>query len=139
MGWNTISEYSANALVTEANQKFYFVHSFYVETEEPEETILKTSYGVDFASGVAFKNIFGVQFHPEKSHKYGMSLLSKFDPSVLTKRIIPTSYQGGARKTTRFKNPVYIGDPCNTVRIFNEIAVDEILLLDIAKRKEKRA
>ena len=78
MGWNTISEYSANALVTEANQKFYFVHSFYVETEEPEETILKTSYGVDFASGVAFKNIFGVQFHPEKSHKYGMSLLSKF-------------------------------------------------------------
>ena len=78
MGWNKISECSKNALVTEADQKFYFVHSFYVETTDPNSTFLKTHYGVDFASGVVSKNIFGVQFHPEKSHKFGMSLLSKF-------------------------------------------------------------
>jgi len=56
------------------------------------------------------------------------------------KRIIPTLLlnDGSLVKTTRFKKPVHVGDPCNTVRIFNEIGVDEILLLDIGKRKQNK-
>ena len=59
---------------------------------------------------------------------------------MLKKRIIPTLLikDGSLIKTSRFKNPVYLGDPCNTVRIFNELAVDEILLLDIGKRVQKK-
>jgi glutamine amidotransferase len=49
-----------------------------VKCEEEKNIMLKTNYGMEFVSGVSKDNIFGVQFHPEKSHKYGMNLMKKF-------------------------------------------------------------
>ena len=78
MGWNTTYTRLINPLIEENEQKFYFVHSYYAETFKSELVFLKSNYGIEFASGVINRNIFGVQFHPEKSHKYGMLFLSKF-------------------------------------------------------------
>jgi len=80
MGWNTVNVINDNPLIKnrEEYNKFYFVHSYYVKTVNLEDTILETEYGIHFASGIKRENIMGVQFHPEKSHKYGMNLLRNF-------------------------------------------------------------
>jgi glutamine amidotransferase len=62
----------------DADSRFYFVHSYYLEPRDPENMFLEAHYGVDFAAGVVSGNIHGVQFHPEKSHRYGKNLLSAF-------------------------------------------------------------
>jgi glutamine amidotransferase len=80
MGWNTV-EYSAdNSLFRDfsGEARFYFVHSYYVKAEKNTEEIGRTSYFIEFSSAMQHDNIFGVQFHPEKSHKYGMQLISNF-------------------------------------------------------------
>ena len=80
MGWNLV-EKSTSSLITnnfEVESKFYFVHSYYVEVEKQENSILKTTYGLEFDSAIQHKNVYGAQFHPEKSHKYGMKLLENF-------------------------------------------------------------
>jgi glutamine amidotransferase len=58
--------------------KFYFAHSYYLETNDPDPGIATTFYGKEFVSVIEKGNILGVQFHPEKSHKYGMKLLRNF-------------------------------------------------------------
>lgn len=57
---------------------FYFVHSYYVEPEDREDVLAETDYGIRYASAVARGNIFGVQFHPEKSQRMGLKLLENF-------------------------------------------------------------
>jgi glutamine amidotransferase len=54
------------------------VHSYYVECNNTADILCTTNYGVEFVSGFQHNNIFGLQFHPEKSHKYGMELLANF-------------------------------------------------------------
>jgi glutamine amidotransferase len=80
MGWNvTIS--SQKSRLTEGLgeiSRFYFVHSYCVHVDNPDYCILTTKYGIEFASGIQKNNIFGVQFHPEKSHKFGMKILKNF-------------------------------------------------------------
>jgi len=61
-----------------ADTRFYFVHSYYMQPLDPEDVLLRAHYGIDFAAGVARGNIAGVQFHPEKSHRFGKQLLSAF-------------------------------------------------------------
>lgn len=80
MGWNTVDIIRENSIIEKNDfNKFYFVHSFFVELEdENKNAIGKTNYGMDFDSIVFKENIYGVQFHPEKSHKYGLKLLKKF-------------------------------------------------------------
>jgi glutamine amidotransferase len=78
MGWNDISNFTDNPLIRSEGQRFYFVHSYYVKPGNNEDSIMKTNYGVEFSSAVMSGNILGVQFHPEKSHRFGMSLLSNF-------------------------------------------------------------
>lgn len=80
MGWNLVQPSNSNVLIEAlpAEPRFYFVHSYYVQTLNPENSLLRTNYGDDFDSGIVSKNIYGVQFHPEKSHKFGMALFKQF-------------------------------------------------------------
>lgn len=80
MGWN-VAERTRQCALTDgldAEIRFYFVHSYCVYTDNPQDTVLRTSYGVDFASAVQSGNIMGAQFHPEKSHRFGMQFLRNF-------------------------------------------------------------
>lgn len=58
--------------------RFYFVHSYYMEAANPQDVLLTAHYGLDFAAAVCVENIIGVQFHPEKSHRFGKQLLERF-------------------------------------------------------------
>ena len=80
MGWNDVTFKKKSKLFesVELDQKFYFVHSYYIKTINNCDIIFKTNYGNEFVSGFEYKNIAGVQFHPEKSHKFGMKLLENF-------------------------------------------------------------
>jgi glutamine amidotransferase len=81
MGWQEVmpSE-SSNPLLSllEPAARFYFVHSYFMKPKNQEDILLKTSYGQDFVAAVAKDNIAGVQFHPEKSHRFGKQLLEGF-------------------------------------------------------------
>lgn len=82
MGWNVVRRTRPSPLTgwmeDEKETRFYFVHSYAVQTQRPENQILACHYGLDFAAGIASDNIFGAQFHPEKSHRFGMRMLSAF-------------------------------------------------------------
>jgi glutamine amidotransferase len=81
MGWNLVKKHGGSPLTEgfDENFRFYFVHSFYVKCENQENSILTTHYGIEFDSAIQKENIFGAQFHPEKSHKYGMKLFENFN------------------------------------------------------------
>jgi glutamine amidotransferase len=80
MGWNTVQFKKESNLRNEIrpNPRYYFVHSYFVECNKQEDVFCSTDYGKEFVSGFEHDNIFGLQFHPEKSHKYGMELLANF-------------------------------------------------------------
>ena len=79
MGWNNINLARENILFTDGMlPRFYFVHSYYVKAINPLDVLATTSHGIDFDSVVQHDNIFGAQFHPEKSHKFGMRFLENF-------------------------------------------------------------
>lgn len=80
MGWNDVQPAAENKLLAglENNAKFYFLHSYYFECKNKQEAIALTHYGKQFDSIVNSDNIYGVQCHPEKSHKYGILLLKNF-------------------------------------------------------------
>jgi glutamine amidotransferase len=80
MGWNTVTPRGLGSILTgsgNAECRYYFVHSYYAKTAE-ENVLATCHYGSEFACAIRKENIYGVQFHPEKSHKYGMNLLKKF-------------------------------------------------------------
>ena len=78
MGWNYAAALRDNPLVPPGRNRYYFVHSYYVTCNDQADVISTATYGFDFACGVNHGNIFGVQFHPEKSHRFGMALLESF-------------------------------------------------------------
>jgi len=80
MGWNTLDICQPHPLLSklEEGSRYYFVHSFYVESKEPDTVLATTDYGGPFHSVLARGNIMGAQFHPEKSHKFGMRILKNF-------------------------------------------------------------
>lgn len=80
MGWNTITLKKKHQLFDEMydESRFYFVHSYAIHCNDEADVLTTTHYGQDFVSSFAKQNIFGVQFHPEKSHKFGMKLLENF-------------------------------------------------------------
>jgi len=80
MGWNNITIKKENPLLAELsnNSYFYFLHSYYFEAHDNTNIVSTTKYGNDFASTVNHENIYGVQFHPEKSHESGIQLLKNF-------------------------------------------------------------
>lgn len=80
IGWHRVEKQRESPLLVGhlADDEYYFVHSYGVTTDNDKYSIGTTEYGSTFDSVVQKDNLFGVQFHPEKSHKYGMKILSNF-------------------------------------------------------------
>jgi len=80
MGWNTVRIVRDNSLFKNMGDepRFYFVHSYHLVCADPADVLTLTNYGYDFASSIRHGNIYGTQFHPEKSHRFGMTLLRNF-------------------------------------------------------------
>jgi len=80
MGWNYISPKKKSKNIFKKNKKnrFYFAHSYYVRCERNKDVLFSTEYGLEFHSGIIKNNLIGVQFHPEKSLKFGMEFLNYF-------------------------------------------------------------
>ena len=80
MGWNNISDIKKNKLFKNLDEEssFYFLHSFYFNAENEADVIAFTDYGISFPSAVNLENIYGVQFHPEKSSNQGLKLINSF-------------------------------------------------------------
>jgi imidazole glycerol-phosphate synthase subunit HisH len=80
MGWAEVRPVRPNPLIPddEGRQRFYHVHSFRAVCDDAETEIASATYGTPFTTAVRRDNIFGVQFHPEKSHRFGMALMRRF-------------------------------------------------------------
>ena len=79
MGWNYIKVIKKNPLIdTETKNRFYFVHSYYVKCFDENQSIATSNFGTDFTCMINKNNIYGAQFHPEKSLKFGMKFLKNF-------------------------------------------------------------
>jgi glutamine amidotransferase len=80
MGWNDVQPGAGQKLFAglESEARFYFLHSFYFRCQREEDVAASSLYGADFACAVHRDNIYGVQFHPEKSHHFGARLLKNF-------------------------------------------------------------
>lgn len=80
MGWNSVKK-SNECIISdgfENEMRFYFVHSYFVKVRDSQNSVLQCEYGLNFDAAINYRNIFGVQFHPEKSHKFGMQILKNF-------------------------------------------------------------
>lgn len=79
MGWNTVALARDNPLLDgEEEQRFYFVHSYHVVCRDPEDVLARTTHGYEFHAAFRRVHMFGVQFHPEKSHRFGRTLMQRF-------------------------------------------------------------
>lgn len=80
MGWNSVRIQNNCALTTDFydEMRFYFVHSFYVKADNPENKMLEATHGISFDAALVRDNIYGMQFHPEKSHKFGFKVFQSF-------------------------------------------------------------
>jgi len=80
MGWNLVRPVTKSLLTSNLPEqsRFYFVHSYYVRVDDPKYSLLSTDYGLTFDSAVQKENIYGAQFHPEKSHRFGMQIFKDF-------------------------------------------------------------
>ena len=156
--WNEVRASEGEFLFEGYNgvPRYYFMHSYYVCCREPSLSIGKTVHGYEFTSAVRSGNVMGVQFHPEKSHWFGMKFLENFvgnaktprgfrqtkthtiSKSIKRTRVIPSLLlkHQGFYKTEKFQNPIYLGDPINILKIFNDKRVDEICVLDIGATLE---
>ena len=80
MGWNDVFPVVKSPLFEglEKDALFYFLHSYYMECNNPDDVLAVTEYGDQFTCAAYQENIYGIQFHPENSHKYGETLLANF-------------------------------------------------------------
>ncbi|NLI76663.1 MAG: imidazole glycerol phosphate synthase subunit HisH [Candidatus Riflebacteria bacterium] len=80
MGWSTLTWKRVDSLANglEEESRFYFVHSYHLRVANPEVVVASGTYGIDFPAVIREGNILGVQFHPEKSHRFGFRLLANF-------------------------------------------------------------
>lgn len=80
MGWNDVQPNSGSPIFKgiELDARFYFLHSYFFDCEESAHVAAVAAYGFDFSCAVSNSNVFGVQFHPEKSHRFGTQMLKNF-------------------------------------------------------------
>ena len=80
VGWNNVNFLKKNSILinVENNSNYYFTHSYHLNCLHKEDVVAETNYGLDFVSIIGKKNIYGVQFHPEKSLKSGIKILDNF-------------------------------------------------------------
>jgi glutamine amidotransferase len=80
MGWNNIEIIRSNDIFknVELEKGFYFLHSFYFDCENESDILCRSNYGLNFPSGVKSGNVYGIQFHPEKSHSNGVAIFENF-------------------------------------------------------------
>lgn len=80
MGWDIVDFKKQHSFVEglTGQQRYYFVHSYYAVCENTDNVLMTCDYGIEFACSVVKDNVIGVQFHPEKSHDFGMALFSNF-------------------------------------------------------------
>jgi len=79
IGWNKIKIINKNKFLEDIeDHEFYFLHSYYCEIKSKDSIITTTNYNIDFCSAFISENIFGIQFHPEKSHDSGIKLINNF-------------------------------------------------------------
>lgn len=80
MGWGDVKVQKPSKLFENMPEdpRFYFVHSYHLVCDDPTDELVSSTHGYSFVAGVERGNVLGVQFHPEKSHKYGLQLLSNF-------------------------------------------------------------
>jgi len=77
MGWNTVAVPLPGSVVADGD-RYYFVHSFHLRCDDEQDVAATSSHGEPFVAAVRHRNVHGVQFHPEKSHAYGMRVLQAF-------------------------------------------------------------
>ena len=80
VGWNTVQAQKANCLIfgDQEEKRYYFDHSYYAVCAEENDVLATTEYGHHFPSAYSRASVYGVQFHPEKSHRFGLSLIKRF-------------------------------------------------------------
>lgn len=80
MGWDIVKFEQHSSLLDgiEGTQRYYFVHSYHAKCDSPANVLMTCDYGYEFAAAVVKDKVYGVQFHPEKSHNFGMTLLENF-------------------------------------------------------------
>jgi glutamine amidotransferase len=80
MGWNVATPCNSSLLTDGVGDesRYYFVHSYCVHVDDLRHSLMRSNYGIDFDSAIGRDNIYGVQFHPEKSHRFGMQILRNF-------------------------------------------------------------
>jgi glutamine amidotransferase len=80
MGWNVLASRRDSPLLADLDERarFYFVHSYHLVCTHPDDVLATVRYGTEFTAMIHRGNVWGAQFHPEKSHRYGMTLLRNF-------------------------------------------------------------
>ena len=80
VGWNQIRVAKENPLIVDdgTEQRFYFTHSYHAVCKNPADVLATAEYGYSFAAAYSHAHVYGVQFHPEKSHRFGMALIRRF-------------------------------------------------------------
>lgn len=80
MGWNIVNPIQKSTLLNniDLGKGFYFLHSYYFDCTNPDDILAETNYGQTFASAIHHENVYGFQFHPEKSHQNGIELFKNF-------------------------------------------------------------
>lgn len=79
MGWNDVQPTSGDCLFREIETpRYYFLHSYFIVPSQSETVLATADYGITFAAAIRDGNVFGTQFHPEKSHQWGIDLLRNF-------------------------------------------------------------
>jgi glutamine amidotransferase len=80
MGWNDVRPNNPSPLFKglETDARFYFLHAYYVSCDRRDDVLASCDYGVEFGCAIQHANVYGVQFHPEKSHGFGNRLLKNF-------------------------------------------------------------